>query len=153
MGTALWRDIAGLTKSVYALDPATGTAATTGDATTVDGATIDSTLVPAQSVVFQIPAKAVLTAAKSLTVKATVEHSDDGTTWTTLVSEVVALTLTNPSTTTGATMTGVARIGADLNKAKRYYRVTVFPDLNATSADTLALGAGSALLGGAPELP
>jgi len=151
MSRALWRDIAGLTKSVYALDPDSITAASTGDATTVTGAAIDTTLIQAQSVVFEIPVKAVLTTAKNIVVALGVDHSTDTTTWVTLVAAATVLTLAN-ATTGGLTMYGVARVGADLNKALRYVRVNAFPDLSATSADTATVGAGTATLGGVAEL-
>jgi hypothetical protein len=148
---ALGRSIKTLTKAIYALASTALTAAGSGDATTVNGSAIDTTLYKAESIVFDIPCKAVLTAAMNLTVKLTVEHSSTSNSgFTAVVAEATALTLGD---TVGGTMYGVARAGVDLNKCLRYVRVTALPDLSHTGTDTAVMGAGVATLGGLQELP
>lgn len=149
---ALGRDIKALTKAVYALASTALTAAGSGDATTVNGVAIDTTQYKAESVVFEIPCKAVLTATMTLVVKATIEHSSTSNSgFTAIVAEATALTLIGG--TGGTTEYGVARAGVDLNKCLKYVRVTAYPDLSHTGTDTAVMGAAIASLGGLQELP
>lgn len=152
MQAGLGRDIKGLTKAVFALLSTPLTAAGSGDATTVNGSAIDTTGFKAESIVFQIPCKAVLTATQTLTVKATVEHSSTSNSgFTAVVAEATALTLTGG--TGGTTEYGVARAGVDLNKCLKYVRVTALPDLSHTGTDTAVMGSAVATFGGVQELP
>lgn len=149
---ALGRSIKTLTKAIYALASTSLTAAGSGDATTVNGAAIDTTQYKAESVVFEIPCTAVLAAASTLIVKATIEHSSTSNSgFTAVVAEATALTLTGG--TGGTTEYGVARAGVDLNKCLRYVRVTTYPDLSRAGTDTAVMGAAVATLGGLQELP
>ena len=145
---ALGRDVEGITRAVYALDSTALTAAGGGDATTVNGAAIDTTDFKAESVVFEIPCKADLTALMTLTVTLAIEHSDSqGSGFTAVVAAATALTLTG-----AGTKYGVARAGVDLNKCKKYVRVTALPDLSHTGTDTAVMGAGVATFGGLAEI-
>jgi len=149
---ALGRNIKALIKSIYAIASTSLTAAGSGDATTVNGSAIDTTSYKAESISFEIPCTAVLTEAKTLTVKLTVEHSSTSNSgFTAVVAEATALTLTGG--TGGTTEYGVARAGVDLNKCLKYVRVTALPDLSHTGTDTAVMGAGVAVLGGLQEIP
>ena len=148
---AMGHDIKGLTKSVFALASTAATAGSTGDDTTIDGAVIDTTEIKAESAVFEIPCKGVLAADETLTVTAAVLHSDSSNTGFTEV--VPAAAVLELGDTVGGTFYGVARVGVDLSKTKRYVYVTALPVLSRDGTDTAVIGGGVAVLGGVQELP
>jgi hypothetical protein len=143
---ALGRDIKALTYPVYALASTAVTAGGGGDAAEITGSTIDTMAQPkAESVVFEIPCVTTLTADKTLVVAGKIQDSANGSDWTDLVASATLLTLI-------ATGSGVARVGVDLNKARRYVRVMATPNLSHTSTDTAVVGAGIAEFGGLKEI-
>lgn len=149
---ALGRDIKAETKPVYALASTALTAAAGGDNTEIVGATLNLAALPkAESVVFEVPCKAILTATKTLIVTGKIQDSANGSDWADLVASATLLTLTGGSG--GSTEYGVARVGVDLNKARQYVRACATPDLSATATDTAVVGAGVAEFGGLQEMP
>lgn len=127
------------------------TAAGTGDATAVNGITIDRTALNLPgSAVFTTLFSAVLAATKTLSLATVIQHSDDGSTWATYVSEAATVVATGP--TGGATVTGQHAINVNLRAAKRYVRSVVTPDLSATGTDTATI-VEVAVLGGENPLP
>lgn len=133
----------------YALDSTAATAGGSGDATEAAGASLDTQALAtkAGSVSFLIGAKCSLTAAKTLTVAARIQHSVDNSVWTDLVALATLLTLSATGTNTGS-----CKVGSDLTGAKRYVRVAVTPDLSASGTDTATIFA-VAVFGGLQELP
>lgn len=127
------------------------TAAGTGDNTEVDGPSIDRQNATSMSVA--IVAKAVLAATKTLVVKATVQDSADGVTFADVAAALqpggaansTVMTLTGGAG--GSTESGVYQLGVNLSSLKRYVRIQVLPDLNATGTDTATV-AGVVSLGG-----
>mgnify|MGYP000246303203 CR=1 FL=1 len=146
--SSLGKDLKGETTSKFALTSTAVTAGGTGDATEIDGASIDTTAlgVKAQSVLFSIPCRAVLGATQTLTVIGNLQDSADNSTWADINDSATLLTLTGGSG--GTTETGVARMGFDLTRARRYVRCQVTPDLNRANTDTAVIGAGVATFGG-----
>lgn len=146
--SSLGKDIKGDTISKFALVSTSATAGGSGDATEIDGASIDTTALSAkvQSVVFEIPCRAVLGAANTLVVIGNLQDSANGSDWTDITDSATLLTLTGGSG--GSTETGTARMGYDLTKARRYVRCQVTPDLNRANTDTAVIGAGVAVFGG-----
>lgn len=144
---SLGKDVNSTFILAYALDSTAATAGGSGDATEAAGATLDTQglATKANSVSFLIGAKTTLTAAKTLTVAARIQHSVDNSVWTDLVALATLLTLT-------ATGTGSCKVGSDLTGAKRYVRIAVTPDLSHTSTDTATVFA-VAVFGGLQELP
>ncbi len=124
-----------------------------GDNTQVTGVIIDrAALGWPQSCVVAIPFSAVLAAAATLSLAATVQSGNaanlsDATTLATRANGVVA---TGPGG--GGTVTGEVEIDVDLSGAGRYVRVNFTPDLSAANTDTAALSAVMAF-GGAIRLP
>ena len=150
--TALGRDIKAETYPKYALPYTAVTAGAGGDGAEITGATINLLLVPkAESVVFEIPCKAVLAATKTLVVAGKIQDSANGSSWADLVASATLLSLLGGGG--GTTEYGVARVGVDLNRARQYVRVMATPDLSATGTDTAEIGAGTAELGGLQERP
>ena len=150
---SLGKDIKSETYSKFAFPSTAVTAGGSGDNTEVDGATIDLSAIPAspRSIVFEVPFRAVLAAAATGIITSNLQDSADGSSWTDITTPAVLLTLTGGGG--GTTEVGVARIGYDLSKARRYVRIQATPNLSATSVDTAVMGAAVALFGGLAELP
>jgi len=149
---ALGRDIKAETYSAYALASTAVTAGGTGDDVEIVGSTLDRLALPkAESVVFEIPCKAILAATKTLVVTGKIQDSANGSDWTDLVASGTLLTLTGGAG--GSTEYGVARLGVDLSQARRYVHVCATPNLSATATDTAEIGAGIGELGGLQEQP
>lgn len=127
------------------------TAGGTGDNTEVDGLAIDRKNATSMSV--GIVAKAVLAATKTLVVNLTLQDSADGSTFADVAAALqpggaadsAVLTLTGGAG--GSTESGVYQLGVNLASLRRYVRVQVKPDLNATGTDTATV-AGVIALGG-----
>jgi hypothetical protein len=150
---SLGKDISAELTARFALTSTSVTAAGAGDATEVDGATIDTLGLPGEpsSVVFYIPVRAVLADTKTGVLTANLQDSANGSSWADITTPAVVLTLLGK--TGGTTETGIAKLGFDLTKARRYIRIQVTPDLNATSTDTAVVGGGLAVFGGLNEVP
>jgi hypothetical protein len=149
---ALGRDIKAETYPVYALASTAVTAGGGGDNVEIVGATLNLANLPkAESVVFEVPCKAVLAATKTLVVVGKIQDSANGSDWADLVASATLLTLTGGGG--GSTEYGVARVGVDLNKARQYVRASATPNLSATATDTADVGAGLAEFGGLQEMP
>lgn len=126
-------------------------AAGAGDATEVDGEDIDRS--NAHSACFIIQAQAVLADTKTLVLKATLQDSPDGTTYTDVAADLqpegaansTVLTLTGESG--GTTERGVYKLDVDLSSLDKYIRIQLLPELNATGTDT-AVCSAVCLLGG-----
>lgn len=149
---SLGRDIKAETQSVFALTSTAATAAGSGDNTEVDGATINKATLgfKAESVVFSVPARALLAATKTLTLTANLQDSANGSSWTDITDPAVILTLTGGGG--GSTEIGVGRLGYDLNKARQYIRIQCTPDLSNTATDTAVMGAGIATFAGLQQI-
>jgi hypothetical protein len=122
------------------------TAAGSGDNTEYNGVSIDRE--DAHSCVFAVCARAVLTATKLLTLKATLQHSDvaanegfadvaaalqpGGT------ADSVVMVLTGGAG--GSTEHGTYKLVTDLSALKRYVRIQVHADLDHSGTDTAAVG-------------
>ena len=119
-------------------DQSTATAGGAGNGVAVTGLTIDrmgfSTGSMPRSALFGVAWKAAVTNAKTLAIAYVVQHSPDGSTWTTLTSGS-ATVLTAGSTTT---FRGCYNVQVDLNSAQRYVRYNYTPTLNNTATDTFA---------------
>ena len=150
---SLGKDIAAELSAKFALTSTSVTAAGSGDATEVDGAAIDTLGISGDptSICFFVPIRAVLAATKTAVVTANLQDSANGSTWADITTPAVILTLTG--TSGGSTETGVGKLGFDLTKARRYIRIQVTPDLNATATDTAVLGGALAVFGGLNEVP
>lgn len=150
---SLGKDIKGETYTKLALVSTAVTAGGSGDATEVDGATIDTAGLPtkANSVSFEIPFRAVLGAANTGIITANLQDSANGSSWADITDPAAILTLTGGSG--GTTEVGVARLGFDLTRARRYIRIQATPDLNRANTDTAVMGAGIAVFGGLAEAP
>ena len=111
------RDVKSSLLAVFAMASTSLTAGGSGDATEVVGSTINLQTLAKRpsSVVFDIPCRAVLAAGKKLTVVGRIQESVDGSTWTN-ASGTDATLLTLLDSGSGSTMTGVARIGIDLQR-------------------------------------
>lgn len=144
---SLGRDIKAETLKVFALTSTSLTAGGGGDNTEITGATIDrQSYTKAESAEFILPCRAVLAAGKKLTVTGLVEDSANGSSWATYLASATLLTLLDSGS--GSTLTGVARMGIDLNGARRYIRCKATPDLDASGTDTAVVGAGTCELAG-----
>ena len=148
------KDIKSQLLAVFALASTSLTAGGSGDNTEVVGSTINlGTLAKRPtSVVFDIPCRAVLAAGKKLTVVGRIQESVDGSTWTNVANDATLLTLLDSGS--GSTLTGVARIGLDLQRINcNYVRVRATPDLDAANTDTAVMGAGVANFSGLDSDP
>lgn len=150
---SLGKDIKAVLFSMFALQSTSATAGGSGDATEVNGTTIDLTQVPGSpnSVVFELPFRAVLGAANTGKITANLQDSPNGSDWTDITAPADILLLTGKSG--GSTELGVARIGFDLTKARRYIRIQATPDLSAANTDTAVMGGGVATFGWLNEVP
>ncbi len=150
---SLGKDVKSVLHSVFALQSTSVTAGGTGDNTEVNGVAIDLAQIPGSpnSVVFELPIRAVLGAANTGKVTANLQDSANGSDWTDITTPAEILSLTGQSG--GSTETGVARLGFDLTKARRYIRIQATPDLSAANTDTAVLGGGVATFGGLHEVP
>lgn len=127
------------------------TAAGSGDNTEVDGPSIDRK--DANSMSVAIVAQAVLAATKTLVVKATIQDSANGSSFDDVPAALqpggaansTVMTLTGASG--GSTERGVYQLGVNLSSLRRYVRIQVLPDLNATGTDTATV-VGVVTLGG-----
>lgn len=126
------------------------TAAGSGDNTAIVGPTIDrdAFLSPQKCTVF-INWKAVLAATKLLTFKSVFLESSDAsdmsgaTTFATFENSTGTAVATDSGA--GSTLTGCKRYGVHLGPAKRYMRLNMTPDLNASGTDTAEVSAVIAL--------
>jgi hypothetical protein len=144
------KDLRRQTHAVFAR-AATGsiTAGGAGDNTQVDGIAIDIRTLPSRpaSVSFEIPVTATLAAAETCVVDGLVQKSIDGTNWETIVASSRLLTLTGPGG--GGTVTGVARLGADIVQSNaNFIRFRATPDLSRANTDTMNVGAAVAVFFG-----
>jgi hypothetical protein len=102
----------------------------------------------------------VLTAAKTLSLAITINHSPDGATWTAYATQAATVVATG-----AGTVTGVARFtngaaaqnpngepGLSLGSAQRYLQVVVTPHLSNTATDTATIAA-IGVFGGSDSLP
>lgn len=117
-------------------------------ATEVNGDTIDLTTlaVRANSVAFQVSAKAVLSSEETLTVTANLQDSANGSSWTDITDPAVILTLTGDEST-GSTETGVGELGYNLSLCRRYIRIQMTPTLSSPTTDNAVIS-GLAVFGG-----
>lgn len=140
MGNALGRDFGSQFYQSLAAAITDLTAGGTGDNTKVTGSTLDQAALSTRfsSVVFLIVYKAVLSAGKKLTVALEVQHSDDGSTWTTY--ETVSAAVENIDGGSGSTVGGVGKKSYDLRALKRYVRANITPNLDASGTDTARVG-------------
>jgi hypothetical protein len=152
MNSSLGKDIKAELHPVAALDPVSATAGGAGDGTEADGVTIDQRALSTgfNSVEFNIAAKAVLAEDETLTVTGNLQDSADGSSWADITTPATLLTLTGGAG--GSTERGVARMGVDLTKYRRYVRCQATPELSAANTDTANLQ-GIAIFGGGQELP
>lgn len=165
------KDFGSMSIAVPASAHVSATAGGAGNNVAVTGTTIDrETLQPygagaTYSNVVPIGARfllfydASITATKTLSIGTVqVQHSSDGTTWTTLWDQSGAAALTEPSgwpasgVVATATGQGVLSYAADLTGANRYVRFNFTPDLSNTATDTVTLAAIS-VLSGMGEVP
>lgn len=128
------------------------TAAGTGDATAVTGATIDTRVTIANgggqgveayakagAVKFILGGITTLTAAKTLSIAAEYQTSDDGSTWNTAVP-LLASTVVRTGAVTATAITNL-EYDLSLESLPRYIRFNFTPDLSHTSTDTATLSA------------
>lgn len=152
----LGKDFFDLSLAINAAAKTSLVAAGSGDNVQVVGLTIDrenltvngtiatyTNLVPI-GVVFELLYDATLQATQTLSISAVeVDHSPDGTTWTTFLTQASAVKPTNwqPAGVVdtgaggGSTQRGVARYGLDIKGAQRYIRIKFTPDLSASGTD------------------
>lgn len=149
------------------LDAASGfiggsaTAAGSGDATYKAGAILDlHDLDHPLSGAIVVPYSATLQEDETLSLKAKIEHGDDSG-----LSDAADYTFGQPDGlaeyaeavfatggTGGSTEVGCALFRYDLSGLKRYFRVSVYPDLSASGTDTATFAAGL-VLGGKANMP
>lgn len=176
MNPLIWaKDLASMIIPVAASAHVSVTAGGAGDNTQLTGLTIDrDALTPygaGQTVSHAMPAGAVflvqydaaLGGGNTLTLKnALVEHSADGTNWTTLYDQSGATAPVPPTwpaagvvdtgATGGSDQKGCVAFGTPLDGAQRYVRFSITPDLSAAGTDTANL-AVAAVLSGYGEVP
>jgi hypothetical protein len=133
------------------------TAGGTGDNTAVTGTAVDrldpATGALAGSAKFSILWSAALTATFTLSLKAvSIDHSPDGSTWTTGFASFTDPGVVATGPTGGGTVTGVTSFNVDLTGAYRYVRLHYTPDMSETATDTATLWA-AAIKGGYDRLP
>lgn len=145
------KDLAALVKTVPASAVTAATAAGAGDNTEVNGLSIDTAAYDNRfdAVLFQIAAQATLQDTETLVVTANLQDAnDDGAgapdTWADVAAPAVVLTLLSAG---GTTERGVANLGLDLSKSKRWVRVQFTPNLSASATDTASLVAIATLSG------
>lgn len=140
------KDLKAETLVKHALAVTAATAAGSGDNTEVNGVTLDTNALTsrANSVLFIVDVKAVLTDAKSITVTANLQDSADGSSWTDITDPATIFTVTSSG---GTTETGVGTLGYDLSRARRYVRIQATPDLSHSGTDTASI-CGVAVFGG-----
>ncbi len=149
------RNVGALLKAAFAC-ALHATAAGTGDATEVDGEDIDRE--DALSASFVISAQSVLTATKTLVLKATVQDSPDGSTWTDVAAALQpegaanSTILTQTGEAGGSTERDVYKHDIDLSSLDRYVRIQLLPELDATGTDT-AIVTAVCVLGGLTTIP
>jgi len=151
------RDHASLVACVMGAAYTLATAAGSGDNTLIVGSTINrnslvqnglSTITNGlpRYVVFNVAYEAILAAAATFTWKAvTIEHSSNGSDWTTFLSQAdtpppngwPAAGVIDTGGGGGTTQRGVIKFGADLTGAKQYIRFSGTPDLSAGATDTV----------------
>ncbi len=140
-------DIGVMVAGKVALDPYTSTAGGSGDASAANGLAIDRLAMAsiARSCKIQLIAVATLAATKLATIVFKLQQSDDGSTgWTDYTYDpggatVGAVTVVLTGGSGGTTERKVLEANYDLSGAKRWIRLTVTPDLNAATVDTLLL--------------
>lgn len=149
---SLGRDLAFEVDPIFAMVNGAATAGGAGDDTANNGASIRKSLLDHryECLSFAISARAVLAATKTLSLAAKVEHSANGSSWTTLEDFGTAISLLGG--VGGTTETGEAIISVNLNEANDYVRLVLTPDLSASGTDT-ATFAAVGLLSGADARP
>lgn len=165
------KNLASMTLSVAASAHVSATAGGAGNNVAVDGITIDRENLqsygsgptianaPPIGAIFLLFYDAAITAGKTLSINGVqVQHSPDGTTWSTLWDQSGTASLTEPAgwpaagVVASATGQGVLAYQADLQGAERYVRFNFTPDLSNTTTDTATLAA-VAVLSGTSEVP
>jgi hypothetical protein len=152
MAMTLQRDAASLVSAKIASAFAVATAAGSGDNTAATGVTIDrfaAGSIPLNGTLV-IAWQATLASAQTLTIKnVAIEHSADGSSWSTLKS------FTDPgvvATGAGTAVKGQVELGVDLSSAKRYIRANHTPDLSASGTDS-SVSLAVLVLAGFDRLP
>lgn len=127
-------------------------AAGTGDNTKITGQAIDrygaSGVQRYDQAKIAVNYHAVLTDTKTLSIATEIAYSSDGTNFDTAVvleASAVKATAANPA----LEFHGVVEFNVDLSGQKRYFRVNVTPDLNASGTDTAEVITAVVLSGGA----
>lgn len=149
--TSLGRDIKSVTKTKFAQNSHSVISGGSNDAANVNGTSLN--LHPAalgfkaESVCFEIPVQATLAGSETGTLNASIQDSADNSAWTDLVASAAVLSLT------ASVLTGVARVQADLNKARQYVRVITNLNLTGSNTNLATVGCTVALFGGLQEAP
>jgi hypothetical protein len=148
MDQVIMRDLVDVTAGAIASAYTHATAGGAGNNTAVTGLTIDrDSYGVALCAVFELAYEAALGQGNTITIKnVKVEHSQDGSTWSTYQ------TYTDPGVvdtggTGGTTQRGVVRLGCDLKSAYRYVRYDWTPVLSAANTDTVSLMASATVAG------
>jgi hypothetical protein len=141
------------------------TAAGTGDNSEVDGEDIDRFVNGTNasggifgSVVFAVTARATLTEAKTLVVKATLQDSADGSTWADVAAALQPSGAADSTIRTltggvgGTTETSINEIALDCASLRRYVRIQLHCDLSHSGTDVADVHC-VAVKGGASALP
>jgi hypothetical protein len=144
-------DIHNLTTAQPLMASTAITAAGGGDNTKVTGLTIDRGVNNAKALKAMIRCTAVLAAGKKLTIAAEYQTSSDNSSWDTAVVMQAATTALIDAAS-GGTYQGVVELGLNLLNLKRYVRINVTPDLDASGTDTAIIN-GVALLAGHDVIP
>lgn len=154
MNVAFQRNVGSFIRSVAAF--AASAITTSNDGTPVNGLTIDreqfSSLALSASVAVLFTLTAIGTT-ETLEVRLTAQDSADGTNWKDLdlgVPDGVRAHVYGASYKDKPT---VAQFKAQLAAARRYVRFRVTPTLSASSADTVSILGGVAVIAGFDELP
>lgn len=133
---------------VKRINSGTATAGGTGDNTKVTGEVIDR--LGFASGIIALNYTTTLAAGKKLSFAVAYEGSDDNSTYATEAS--IQASTQAATSAGGGTVTGVVKIPIDLSGYKRYLKINVTPDLDATGTDTAAWS-GSLILGGKDTEP
>lgn len=164
------KDLANMIIPVAATGHVSATAGGTGNNTAVTGLTIDrQALQPYGAAtaidnatpigaVFLLHYEAALGSGDTLSINAVkVEHSADGSTWSTYADQSAvasdinydwpAAGVVDTGAAGGSTQRGVVAFGTNLQGAMRYVRFDFTPDLSATSTDTASISVSAALTG------
>ena len=136
-----------------ALDSTSATAGGAGDATLATGLAIDrAALGYPLSASFAVRYKAILAAAATLSLAASVETAVDAAFTAPVVLSTFAAAVVDTGGAGGTTQRGVVRFPVDFAGALEFVRIKLTPDLSAANTDTAELSA-VAILGGQDFLP